>query len=96
MAMTEDISPFFSLDEFADVATFAGLPSVAGIFEKSYVRSVGGIGVENSAIALLLPNGSVPANVIDRVVTIDGNNYVVADKALDDMPGVTVLFLEVQ
>lgn len=96
MAMTEDISPFFSLDEFATTVTFSGLPSVAGIFEKNYVRSVGGIGVENSAIALFLPNANVPVSVIDRVVAIDGNNYVVADKAPDDMPGVTALFLEVQ
>lgn len=96
MAFEENIDQFFNASEFADEATFAGLPSVAGIFEKSYVRSVGGIGVENSAIALLLPNASVPANVIDRVVTIGGINYVVADKATEDMPGVTVLFLEVQ
>lgn len=97
MAFEEDIDQFFSTDEFADQATFAGLPSVGGILEKNYVRSVGGIGMENSEIALLLPNKNVPANVIDREVTIKGVTYIVADKAPDnDMPDVTALFLEVK
>lgn len=96
MAFQEDIDQFFNADEFADEATFTGLPSVVAILEKNYVRSVGGIGVENSEIAILLPNATVPANVIGRAVTISGINYVVADKAPDEMPGVTALFLELQ
>lgn len=97
MAFPEDIDQFFKADEFADQATFTGLPSVVGILEKNYVRSVGGIGMENSSIALLVPNKDVPANVIDREVTINGVTYVVADKAPDnDMLDVTALFLEAQ
>lgn len=97
MAFQEDIDQFFNADEFADEATFTGLPSVVGILEKNYVRSVGGIGMENSEIALLLPNKAVPANVISREVTINSVTYVVADKAKDnDMPDVTALFLEVK
>lgn len=96
MALNDDISQFFKLGEFAVEVAFTGLPNVAGLFEKNYVRSVGGIGIENSTIAVLLPNASVPVNVIDRVVTINGTSFVVADKAPDEMPGVTALFLELQ
>lgn len=94
MAFEEDLSVFFDTDEFADWVTFAGHPQVAGIFEKSFVRSLPGIGMEESSPAIKLPNGSVPSDVIGLSVTVLGVTYVAAAKEPDVRPGITVIFLE--
>lgn len=89
-----NLAPFFNTAEFATDVAFAGLPVVVGMYEHDYVRSVGGIGMDNSSRAVYLPNESIPANVIGRVVVINAESYTVVDKIPDDMPEVSVLILE--
>ncbi|MBX9870341.1 MAG: hypothetical protein K2X63_11115 [Burkholderiaceae bacterium] len=89
-----NLAPFFNTAEFATPVVFDGLPAVAGLYEHDYVRSLGGVGMDNSARAVLLPVADVPANVIGRQVTVEGVSYVVADKTPDDDPGLVALILE--
>lgn len=95
MAFEEDLSLFFDVSEFAESVTFAGYPQVAAIFKNSYVRSLPGIGMEDSSPVIKLPDSSVPPDVIGLSVTVAGNSYVAAEKEPDaEMQGITVIYLE--
>jgi hypothetical protein len=93
MSMTEDIQHFFNTAEFADLANFAGVGSVAGIFDEAYIRTSGAMGMENTVPSLIIPTALMPANVIGKAVSIKTVNYLVAEKEIY-APGLMALILE--
>jgi hypothetical protein len=94
MPMLEDFTVFFNPNEFGSNANFEGIGTLCGIFERSYERTSGGVGMANFSPAFILDNASVPASVMGLLVTIDGKNYEVVDKEPNVNEGLTVLILE--
>jgi hypothetical protein len=93
MAMTEDLSVFFSATEFADAATLGGV-AVTGIFDSAYASaSVGAFGMAGSAPALTLPTASVPADPVGLAAVVNGVSYLVAAHEPDGT-GISRLLLE--
>lgn len=107
MAMLEDLTVFFSADEFAVQTVLAGV-EIQGIFDSAYtLADVGGVGMAGTQPSLTLPTASIPAyvvdwflyfpdpfNALDLLMTINGTVY----KAVAHEPngtGISVLWLEV-
>lgn len=91
----EDLTIFFSADEFADNATLAGAP-VVGIFDKQHVVEGSGMGFAATRPAFTLPATSVPANPAGKPLVLeDGTTYRVAGiDAENSDRDITVLLLE--
>lgn len=65
MAMTEDLTAFFSAAEFAVQTTLAGVV-VRGIFDNAYqLADVGGAGMDSTQPTLTLPTAQIPPVVRD-------------------------------
>lgn len=93
MAFTEDLTAFFSTDEFASDATLGGV-AVRGIFDKAYqLADVGGAGMTSTQPVFTLPSSSVPASVTGLPLVIGGATYTVV-LSEPDGTGVTQLLLE--
>lgn len=91
----EDLSVFFNTQEFADEAMLDGV-DVAGIFDKAFVSSSGGMGMTVSRPAFILPASSVPADTSGSMLVIGSDSYAIAGidpDASDDK--IIVLLLEV-
>lgn len=90
----EDLTPFFNAAEFASDALLAG-EGVTGIFEKKYVSSGGGLGIESTQPAMTLPADQVGQSPVGQVLFHGTTTYRVA--GIDEegsSDGVTVLLLE--
>jgi hypothetical protein len=71
MAMTEDFSVFFSLSEFADTATLAGV-EVQGVLESGYEHAtLDGFGdAAGTSPRYTLPAAQVPARAAGQVLQV--------------------------
>jgi hypothetical protein len=93
MAMTEDLSVFFSTAEFATAATLGGV-AVTGIFDNGYsAGNVGGMGIASTQPTLTLPTASVPANPVGLAAVVASVTYTIAEHQPDGT-GVSMLYLE--
>jgi hypothetical protein len=89
MAMTEDLSVFFDVAEFADAATLNGV-SVMGIFDAAYLQEE--FGGSASTPAFTLASASVPAPVVGLLLVVNGVTYKVVEP-MPDGTGITILRL---
>lgn len=107
MAMTEDLSAFFSLSEFAHTVIMVG-ETVSGIFDNGYaLGNVGAFGMAGCEPKLTMASADVPPRVVDTyhrwcfepfdavdlLITVNGAAYKIV--AIEpDGTGVSVLRLE--
>jgi hypothetical protein len=92
MAFVEDLSPFFSTDDFAVSATLNGV-AVTGIFDAGYLEAFGE--VEGRQPAFTLPTASASAAAHGQSLVIGVTTYKVRGVEPDGT-GVTLLRLEKQ
>ena len=93
MAMTENLSAFFSAAQFATPATL-GAAAVLGIFDRPYVEASLGLSSMASARATYtLPTAQAGA-AIDQTLVVDGVGSFTVVESRPDGTGVTVLELE--
>lgn len=91
MPFTEDLTPFFSVAEFASSATLDGV-SVAGIFDNQYIDA---LGVATRQPMFTLPTADAAAATTSSELVVEGVPYRVRSVEPDGT-GVTVLMLERQ
>lgn len=96
MAFTENFTPFFSTDEFAEQATLGGLP-VKGILEPGFDDApLAGFGVAGSSPRFTLPASSVPSRSEGLLLIIgsgpSAGSFRVAN-AMPDGSGLVTLHL---
>jgi hypothetical protein len=89
---TEDLTPFFSLTEFASDATLGGA-TVQGIFDRSYVDAGSGMGMSSTAPAFTLPTAQVPTSPVGLAMVINDVTYAVSAHEPDGT-GISLLILE--
>lgn len=93
MAMTEDLTAFFSTAEFAVQTTLAGVV-VRGIFDNAYVLAdVGGAGMACTQPTLTLSTASVPASPVGLPLVVGSAQYLITAHEPDGT-GISVLLLE--
>ena len=94
MALLEDFSVFFNVDDFAVATTLNGV-AVKAIFDNNYeLGSVGPFGMSGTQPMLTLSTASVPANPIGKSAVVSGVAYTIAAHQPDGT-GVSQLLLEV-
>jgi hypothetical protein len=90
--MTEDISAFFSVTEFARAVTLNGV-TVSAIFDNDYaLAAVGDFGMAGSAPVLTLASAAVPADWLGAAVVVNGKNFAVTEHKPDGT-GISLLIL---
>ena len=89
---TDDLTPFFSADEFAQAGTLAGA-AVVGIFEASYAPGGVGIGMAGTQPVFTLPTSSVLGDPVGATLQTAGATFVVAAHEPDGT-GISRLLLE--
>ena len=90
----EDLTPFFNATEFASDALLNGV-GVTGIFEKKYVSAGGGLGMESTQPAMILPADQVGPAPVGQLLFHGSTNYRVAGIDEDGSDNsVTALLLE--
>lgn len=98
MAFTEDLSVFFSTDDFAVTAT-VGAASVSVIFDREHVEAMGGFGggIDATQPTALLKTSDVTARSIARntAIVISGTTYYV-QSLRPDGTGLTLLALSLE
>ena len=95
MAFAEDLTPFFSTDDFADAATLDG-EDVTGIFDGAYIDP---LDVESSGPVFELPTADAAGAVHGSTLVIATGNGAGTYKVRGVKPdgtGVTQLKLERQ
>jgi hypothetical protein len=93
MAFAEDLTPFFSIAEFAVSATLGGV-AVSVLFNNGYsAGSVGSLGMGDLSPSITLPTAQVPASPIGLFVAVGGGSYVVAEHQ-PNATGISTLLLE--
>jgi Phage Head-Tail Attachment len=93
MAFVEDLSPFFSEEDFAVAATLNGA-AVTGIFDAPYIEPIGNY-VAGTAPMFTLPTTSASAAAQGQTLVIGATTYKVAGVEPDGT-GITTLRLEAQ
>lgn len=88
MAFSEDLSVFFA--DFG-VSTMVGGAAVVGIFDKTYLQSMGIVTGSNPV--LLCQSSDVATAAEDTAVTVDATSYKVISQEPDGT-GLTLLQLE--
>ena len=89
---TEDLAPFFSVDDFSVTATLAGV-TVTGIFDATYYEPLGE--VQGRQPMFMLPTASAPTAAHGQTLVIGATTYKVRG-VQPDGTGVTTLILEEQ
>lgn len=89
---SENLGPFFSLNEFAVNGTLAGA-DVRGIFDQAYVAAGAGMGMSSTVPTFTLPTASVPASPVGKLLVVGSVTYAVAEHEPDGT-GVSLLVLE--
>ena len=90
--MTEDLSAFFSVGEFATAVTLSGVP-VSAIFDNDYaLAAVGDFGMAGSAPVLTLASSAVPADWLGAAAVVNGKNFAVSEHKPDGT-GISLLIL---
>jgi hypothetical protein len=90
----EDLTPFFNAAEFASDALLDGV-GVTGIFEKKYVSSGGGLGMESTQPAMILAADKIGLAPVGQTLFHGVTTYRVVGIDEDgSSDGVTVLLLE--
>ena len=90
--LTDDLSPFFSVDEFAQAGTLDGR-QVLGIFEAGYAPGGVGIGMAGTQPTFTLPTSSVVADPVGATLQTGEATFIVALHEPDGT-GVSRLILE--
>ncbi|MEY2654031.1 MAG: hypothetical protein RLZZ524_1059 [Pseudomonadota bacterium] len=93
MAFVEDLSPFFSEEDFAVAATLNGA-AVTGIFDVPYTEPLGNF-VAGLAPIFTLPTASASSAAQGQTLVIGATTYKVAGVEPDGT-GITTLRLEAQ
>ncbi|HEY0847400.1 MAG TPA: hypothetical protein VGE12_18670 [Noviherbaspirillum sp.] len=88
----EDLTTFFSTDDFAVEATIDGA-AVRGIFDNEHVVAIGGSGMATTSPAFTMATASVPVAPVGKSLVYGGTTYTVAAHQPDGT-GVSVLALE--
>lgn len=76
--IAEDLTTFFNPDEFADIATLAGV-DVTGFFDKAYVVDASGFGSSATRPAFTMAASALPASFAGLVLVHDQVSYVVTN-----------------
>lgn len=93
MAMLENLAPFFSLGDFAQVAVIGG-QSVRGVFDVAYaLGGVGPVGMAGSQPVFSCATQDIPADPAGQPLVIAGATYTVAAHEPDGT-GISRLLLE--
>lgn len=94
MVFSENISQYFSVDDFAISATFTpeggSSTAVKGIFENLFSED---LSVNGTLPTFTCSESDVSTLAVDGTITINSNNYFVRQKKADGT-GVTTLVLE--
>lgn len=91
--MAEDLSTFFSTDEFADDATI-GWDAVRGIFDNAYaLGGVGPSGMASTQPVFILATALVPPNAVGTELLHNSIAYTIAAHEPDGT-GLSTLMLE--
>lgn len=90
--LTDDLTPFFSTDEFAQAGTLAGA-AVVGIFEAAYAAGNVGLGMASTQPVFTLPTSSVQGDPVGAPLQTGGATFVVAAHEPDGT-GISRLTLE--
>lgn len=91
--LADDLTPFFSADEFAQAGDLAG-SSVVGIYEAPGAMGSVGIGMAGIQPAFVLPTSSVMGDPVGSTLHVGGAAYLVVAHEPDGA-GVSRLLLEV-
>lgn len=96
MPFAEDLSVFFSTDDFAVAATHNGTTTVNGIFDKLYLETDAGIGgVQGNQPVFVCKAADVSAVAHGDTLAISGTTYKVVGVEPDGT-GLVLLRLEEQ
>jgi hypothetical protein len=98
VAFTEDLDPFFNVDEFAELATCADVSTIAVIFDRAHIEVLGlGGGVGGTEPMALAKASDVAAKSLTRnsTLVVRGVTYYVTDLRPDGT-GLTVLVLSTE
>lgn len=91
--LAEDLDTFFDTDEFAVMATLAGV-TVSGIFDNEYDAAAIAVGdIAGSIPAFTLRTDKVPARVVGKLLVLNSKTYKVVEHRPDGT-GISVLRLE--
>lgn len=91
--LTEDLSAFMNVAEFATSVTVNGVTKAAIFDNANALGSVGPYGMASTAPVLTIATADVPANVVGKPVVANGTNYTVAAHEPDGT-GISRLVLE--
>ena len=90
LEFTEDLSPFFTVGEFIEAATIAGV-SVSVLFDEGYQEADD---IEGTAPQVTCQTANLPAALgYGSSVAVSGKVYTIAEIQPDES-GITVLILE--
>lgn len=90
----EDLTPFFSVSEFATAGQLAGQP-VRGIFDNGHaLGAVGMVGMAGTQPAYTLPTASITGEACGQTLVLGATTYTVVAHEPDGA-GVSRLLLEV-
>jgi hypothetical protein len=92
--LNDDLAPFFVAGEFCDAEDTLGGAPVLGMYDASYVRTGGGMGMSDTSQVYLLPTALVPDDVIGMQLVHKGTSHSVVDVEPDGT-GLSVLVLGV-
>lgn len=91
MAFTEDLSEFFSEDDFAVTAMLDGFP-VAGIFDNAATAIGGEAAIEGSVPTFTCAAADIPDVAVEQVLTVGDTDYTITS-VHPDGTGVVILGL---
>jgi len=93
MPFTEDLTAFFSTDDFGTSAVYSGTGStINGIFDAAYAEALDGM-VQGSQPAFVTRTADVPSATHGQTITISGTAYKIVGVEPDGT-GLTLLRLE--
>lgn len=92
--LTDDLTPFFSANDFAEACTIGGVVG-EGIFNTEYLAAqAGDLGQGSADASLLISDAAFPAAARGQAVSVRSTNYVVYGPPEPDGTGLVVLRLK--
>ncbi|MEP1934952.1 MAG: head-tail joining protein [Roseibium sp.] len=97
-----DLAAFFSMDDFAVIATYTlqagGAGTIVGIFDTPQnITELGEVGFVAAAPIFTVQTSTIPGGLSEGdTLTIKGVAYLVTHEPEDDATGVSVITLEVK
>lgn len=91
MAFTEDLSVFFSTDDFAIAATYDGGTTVNVIFDRAYLQTLGIVsGTDPQALGKA---SDFPVTAVNKTLVISGTTYTIRSREPQDDGAIVLLQL---